>query len=317
MSLVSVIIPTYNRAHLIGRAIESVLSQTYDCFEIVIVDDASTDGTERVIKHYTDKRIRYIRSDKNMGLGAARNIGIESARGKYIAFLDDDDLFEPRKLDVQVPILDNNPEFGFVYSDGLIFNIEEPSKIELNPAVGRDSPREEFSRLFFMDPNIYVSSFLVRRACFEDVGFFNERLAHHHDGDMFLRIALKWNVTFSDYPSTRVRNHPNRMSLDRIEMNKSILQSGLKILEMYPDFKEELGDDANVRIAGLHYSIALAYLNKNQFKEAKKELELYFSYCKSVFWKARLVKFILQIPHPAIIIKPVLFFRKFARNIKK
>ncbi len=79
---VSVIIPTYNRAHLIGRAIESVLSQTYDCFEIVIVDDASVDGTERVIRNYTDKRIRYIRSDKNLGPAGARNIGIESARGK-------------------------------------------------------------------------------------------------------------------------------------------------------------------------------------------------------------------------------------------
>jgi len=88
---VSVIIPTYNRAHTIGRAIKSVLNQTYQDFEIIVVDDGSTDNTEEVVKSFRDKRIRYIQHKKNKGAAAARNTGIKSAKGKYIAFQDSDD----------------------------------------------------------------------------------------------------------------------------------------------------------------------------------------------------------------------------------
>ena len=88
---VSVIIPTYNRAHLVGRAIRSVLNQTYQDFEIIVVDDCSTDNTEEIVKGFNDHRIRYMRHDRNRGGSAARNTGIKASQGKYIAFLDSDD----------------------------------------------------------------------------------------------------------------------------------------------------------------------------------------------------------------------------------
>lgn len=96
---VSVVIPTYNRAHLVGRAIQSVLNQTYQDFEIIVVDDGSTDNTEEVVKSFNDPRIRYIRHDQNRGGSAARNTGIKMARGEYIAFQDSDDEWLPEKLE--------------------------------------------------------------------------------------------------------------------------------------------------------------------------------------------------------------------------
>ena len=106
---VSVIIPTYNRAHLVGRAIRSVLNQTYQDFEIIVVDDGSTDNTEEVVKSFNDPRIRYIRHEKNRGGSAACNTGIRAARGEYIAFQDSDDEWLPEKLEKQMQVFENTP----------------------------------------------------------------------------------------------------------------------------------------------------------------------------------------------------------------
>ncbi|MGC8603005.1 MAG: glycosyltransferase family 2 protein, partial [Desulfomonilaceae bacterium] len=109
MSLVSVIIPTYNRAHLIERAVNSVLEQTYDKLEIIVVDDGSTDNTGNVLSQLQDgdSRVRYIRHETNKGSQSARNTGIRNARGDYVAFLDSDDEWLPYKLEKQIPLFQN------------------------------------------------------------------------------------------------------------------------------------------------------------------------------------------------------------------
>src|SRR4030042_5052103 len=106
MPTVSIIIPTYNRAHLVMRAINSVLDQSFQDFEIIIVDDASRDNTEKMVSGIRDKRIFYIRHEKNRGGSAARNTGIKQARGEYIAFLDSDDEWLPEKLEKQLKVLE-------------------------------------------------------------------------------------------------------------------------------------------------------------------------------------------------------------------
>ena len=114
---VSVIIPIYNRAHTIDRAILSVLNQIYKSFEIIVVDDCSTDNTREVIEKFGDKRIRYIRKKSNKG-AAARNTGIKAVRGEYIAFLDSDDKWLPNKLDEQIKVLKvTSPKVGVVYTE--------------------------------------------------------------------------------------------------------------------------------------------------------------------------------------------------------
>jgi glycosyltransferase involved in cell wall biosynthesis len=117
MPKVSVIIPTYNRAGLLKRAIQSVLNQIYQDFEIIIVDDASTDNTENVIESFKEHRIRYIKHESNKGAAVARNTGIKFANENYIAFQDSDDEWLPEKLEKQMEIIEHaSPRVGVVYT---------------------------------------------------------------------------------------------------------------------------------------------------------------------------------------------------------
>ncbi len=114
--LVSVIIPTYNGARFLGRAIRSVLDQTYTNLELIVVDDKSPDATEEVVKQFNDPRIKYIRHEVNQGAGSARVTGRSNSSGEIIAFLDQDDRFHPEKLEVHVRFLADHPEVGFTYN---------------------------------------------------------------------------------------------------------------------------------------------------------------------------------------------------------
>ena len=114
---VSVVIPTFNRAWIIGEALQSVFAQTFRDFEVLVVDDGSTDDTVSVIESIKDPRLHYIRKDQNAGCGAAYNSGIRAARGEYISFLDSDDLWKPEKLEYEVRFLDNHSEVQAVFSD--------------------------------------------------------------------------------------------------------------------------------------------------------------------------------------------------------
>lgn len=114
--IISVIIPAYKGANVIGNAIQSVLDQTYPHFEIIVVSDASPDHTEEIVKNFADPRIRYIAHPENRGLPATRNTGVRAAIGQYIALLDQDDLFHPEKLQVHVDCLEKNPQVGVTYN---------------------------------------------------------------------------------------------------------------------------------------------------------------------------------------------------------
>lgn len=114
---VSIIIPTYNRSQLIARAVKSVLNQTYQNFELIIIDDGSTDNTRELVTSFNDERIRYIRHEENKGEAAARNTGLKAARCDYIAYQDSDDEWLPEKLARQIELLqDASPEVGVIYT---------------------------------------------------------------------------------------------------------------------------------------------------------------------------------------------------------
>jgi len=220
---VSVIIPTYNRAHLIGRAIESVLSQTYDCFEIIIVDDASVDGTERVIRNYTDKRIRYIRSDKNMGPAGARNVGIESARGKYIAFLDSDDEWLPEKLKKQIRILETtSSKVGVVYSGtwrimgDKKFFIPWPKTIRKEGNIHYD-----FLCGKYLVP---TPAAIVKKACFSKVGTFDNNLPAIAEWDLWIRISKYYHFKYINEPHVISYYTRNSISTDLLKKNRATIK---------------------------------------------------------------------------------------------
>ena len=186
--LVSVVIPTYKRAHLLRKAIISALAQEQagELFEmeIIVVDDCSPDETAKVVAEFP--RVQYLRLDQNRGASGARNAGIKRAKGKYIALLDDDDEFLTHKLMVQVPILEAHPEIGVLYGQSVVTGGETP--LLLWPEWGPSgNVFEEF--VTTTDDFLHPPTWLVRRELFEQAGFFDESKAGMEHYDMALRIA--------------------------------------------------------------------------------------------------------------------------------
>lgn len=185
MVQVSVIIPTYNRADMIGDAIRSVLDQTYGNWELIVVDDGSTDDTRAVVAGFNDPRTHYV-FQQNRGLPAARNTGIRAAQGIYIAFLDSDDCFLPQKLAWQVAALDAEPDTGLVASG----YIETDAMLQPLREVASWHAHPELSTPQWLQTCPFISSsVLVRRAWLERVGLFDEDMRYIEDWDLWLRLA--------------------------------------------------------------------------------------------------------------------------------
>ena len=273
MPTVSVIIPVYDRREFISEAIESVLVQTYKDIEIIVVDDGSTTDIKETLNPYLDK-IKYVYQE-NRGLAAARNSGIRCSSGKYIAFLDDDDLFEPQKLENQVRLLEENPDLGFVFSDYYYFETGNKAERTLVLTKLRDIPSKEFVKFYFVFHDLAVSTFLVRRESIDDVGKFDEDLEVTEDVDFWLRLSLLHQGKFSDYPSACIRTGANRMSQDRILINKTLIKILKRVKEENPDFAESMGVTADKKIVKVHYLLGKAFFEKNQITQARKE----FVYC--------------------------------------
>jgi glycosyltransferase involved in cell wall biosynthesis len=206
--LVSVIIPTYNRADFIIEAINSVLNQTYKHFEIIVVDDGSNDNTVQVLAPYQD-RITLI-TQKNGGISVARNTGIAASKGELVAFLDDDDRWLPHKLAVQAPLF-ADPKVKLVHTAGHFF--DESNGWENTQFFGD----VDFHDLLGMKI-IYVQTVITRRSVLDEVGLFDETLPAAEDVDMWLRIASKYPMTGIDNctaemrcTATSMQNNSNRV----------------------------------------------------------------------------------------------------------
>lgn len=182
--LVSVIVPTYNRAYVLGRAINSVLNQTHKNFELVIVDDGSEDNTEEVISSFDDKRIVYIKSDENQGQNPALNKGLRYVKGDYVAFLDSDDEWLPQILEEQLEKFKENPNFGCVYSQAGIMNngkLEIAMDFQLEGSIYKDALAQGYVS--------HMITMMVKRKCFDLVGIFDLNFTNFQDDDMCLRLS--------------------------------------------------------------------------------------------------------------------------------
>ena len=208
--LVSVIIPTYNRTNLIGGAIQSVLNQTFQDFEIIVIDDGSTDNTEETVNSFNNIKIRYISHSNNRGVSAARNTGIRASRGEYIALLDSDDEWLPGKLDKQIKVLQSeSSEVGVVYSD--LFYIDENGKNMnklRNPEKGGYIYEDLLSKNCMSPP----STLLIKKECFNRVGLFDNLLNAQEDWDMCIRIAKYYRFALIKIPLVKYRLHSNQVS---------------------------------------------------------------------------------------------------------
>jgi len=196
--LVSVCIPAFNHEKYVGDAIDSVLSQTMQDFEIVITDDCSTDKTRDVITSYTDERIRFFTSPRNSGPGAAANNNLLNARGKFIALLASDDIFVPTKLETQVSFLESNPDIGAAFS---WMTYVSESGDDFDTPVSTDhvdihnrSQAEWLGYLLFSGNPFSAPTAMLRRSLVDTIGLLDSRMLQVQDLDFWIRACLKAQV---------------------------------------------------------------------------------------------------------------------------
>lgn len=199
--LVSVIIPTYNRAGIILGTIESVRAQTYKNLEIIIVDDASKDDTAEVVKAIQDERVRYIPNAKNQGASITRNNGVQAATGEYVAFLDSDDVWLPNKIELQLPLLHNNPKREKVVGYTQVTN-DEGASVSIMP----DRPKKEEESLadyLFVNGGLMQTGTLMMPTKLALETPFRAGIVPHEDPDLCLRLEAQGACfVFVDKPLT-------------------------------------------------------------------------------------------------------------------
>jgi glycosyltransferase involved in cell wall biosynthesis len=212
MPKVSVIIPTHNRADLLRQALDSVLRQSFDDLEVIIIDDASNDDTPTAVARQNDVRLRYFRNPENRGEAASRNAGIAHASGEYIAFLDDDDTWLPQKLERQMRLLDRCPvKVGAVYCGYYRVDMESGATMATTLPERRGAIYADLREQNWVGS---PSTVVLRRECFDKVGLFDEQLEFGVDYDMWIRISRFYHVECVPEPLVRYSVHPDRLSAD-------------------------------------------------------------------------------------------------------
>ena len=281
---VSVIIPTYNRASYIRDAIESVLVQTYPVFEIIVVDDGSTDNTREIVCQYGDPVI-YI-CQKNGGPGSARNKGLQNARGDFIAFLDSDDIWTPQKVEIQIDFFRKNPHVDLVFGHMANFSDTNTNNVEpeiLNQEVYNYFRNNSYDPKYALDYLIIediipTPSVMLKSNCLNKVGFFNENLLCAEDYDYWLRFAYNNNLGFIDQVLVRRRLHGKNI-IDNYLLRE---RSRLAVLESLGCKNPHLSKMTKSTIAKsmrkICYNLGSYYFKLRDFDNAFRFLKQAFPY---------------------------------------
>jgi glycosyltransferase involved in cell wall biosynthesis len=256
--LVSIIIPTHNRADLICRTIESVLHQTYKYIELIIVDDNSTDNTKEIVAQYKDERIKYIKHDLNRGAPAARNTGIKASKGQFIGLLDDDDEWLPDKLEKQLKCFDSSRDIGLVYAGYEIINAKGEASKRIVPT------KRGYIFYDLLKLNVIGSpTNLIRRECFEKVGFCDESFISCQDWDLWIRISREYKIEYMEHILARYN-----LSDNRITTNNNWLDGYLLLIGKY---KKDYLQHKDIYSNHLR-SIGIIFGNKRDLQNCEKYL---------------------------------------------
>lgn len=258
--LVSAIIPTFNRGHMLGESIKSVLNQSYKNIEIIVVDDASQDNPKEIIKSFV-QNIHFISLKTNKGAAAARNKGIDIAKGDFIAFLDSDDIWYPTKIEKQVSALKNteqNVGFNFCNLELIDFKTKEEIK-EVKISVNL---KNNFTRgSYFLTPQ--TSSLLIKKNALYKIGGFDEKLPAHQDTELAIRLCKYFDYEMLDEALVKVtRNHQQMMN---IPQNYIIAKE--IILDKHKDFLSKK------ILFSLSKQITNYYILTNNYVRAKKYVD--------------------------------------------
>lgn len=270
---VSVVIPTHNRSALVVRAVKSVLSQTYSDLECIVVDDASSDDTAERLRQIADDRLVCVHHESPRGASAARNTGIQLAKGRYVAFLDDDDEWLPHKLDRQLSVLKNAPDnVGLVYC-WMDYQDEGGFQKSLRPSLRGYI----FADVLDTQPIGNSSTLLVRRNVIADVGPFDESLPRGNDGDFIRRICQKYDVDFVPEVLVRIdvgHGYERITGVSEAHIRKEILSQEIKLRKFASVLSEYPKQRANIH-ALIGYDYAQLQERKAAFSNFFQAMRLY------------------------------------------
>ncbi|MFQ5714308.1 MAG: glycosyltransferase family 2 protein [Candidatus Scalinduaceae bacterium] len=263
MPTISVIIHTYNNEKFIGETIKSVLSQTYKDYEIIVVDDGSTDNTRAALLPYMDK-IRYYYKE-NGGIASAKNAGIKLSKAKFIAFFDHDDLWVPDKLKMQMEYFNKNPQAGLVYSKYTTFR--DGKKLRTKPKKGYSG--WIFAKLLSKSI-IQTSTVMVKKECLDAIGPFDESFALADEYDLFLRIARKFQCGFIDKELTKYRVHNSNASKNDFLFDKENLRVYRSVYDNGTVLGRKEEKILKKRIARYNLKVARRFYAQGQLEESMK-----------------------------------------------
>ena len=282
MPKVSVIIPTYNRESFISETIESVLSQTYKDFEIIVIDDGSTDSTIRTLEKFGSKIKLMIQ--KNSERAVSRNNGVKNSTGEYIAFLDSDDVWEKYKLEKQVEILENKKDIILVYGQCLRIN-EKSKKIKNANRQLKGFSGSVFEKLLLRN---FISSPtpMIRREYFEKISGFESKYIPYEDWELWLRCSLLGKFYFLTRPVAYYRIHPEQSvklaTAEKIEqVTTRLLEDSFKLRTLSDEIKKKSLGLANLRFC---YWYLLANKPDKAGEKIKQALEIYSKFIFDPRW---------------------------------
>ncbi len=278
---VSVVIPTFNRAHLLRDALDSVLQQTFQDFEIVIVDDGSTDGTTELVQTISDTRIRYFTQD-HRGVAAALNHGWQNARGTYIGRLDSDDCWSPTLLQELVNALEANPKIAVAYARAQGMNANGESLTQLIGAQEK-FPSETLKSLVYGD---FVSpmAVLIRRDALAQVGGYDESLIANEDWDLWLRLAQNFQFAYVPRVLARYRYHAQNLTRTDSAQMERVMRDRVRVLDKFfaqPIILPNILEIKTLAYRNVYMDWTIRYLERRAFKEAARTFQRTLSYAPS------------------------------------
>lgn len=270
MPTVSIVIPTYNRAHMVGDAIRSVLGQTYSDWELIVVDDGSEDDTNNVVSAFDDPRIKYV-FQANKGLPGARNAGIRAGSSPYVAFLDSDDLFLPHKLEHQVAMLARRSALGLVAAGHIEVDAHLHERRTMQPWLG--NPTLTLCDLLTSCPFI-IPSVLVRREWLERVGLFDENMRFVEDWDLWLRLAhAGCAMDWLKQPVCCYRYHGNNM-VRNVPLMKAGLLRALDKFYRQSDLPTETWSLHDLAYSRVYLNVSARAFASGQDEEGRTSLAM-------------------------------------------
>jgi len=265
---VSAIVPTYNRAHLLPRALTSIANQTHRDIEVIVIDDGSSDETDRVVHGISASfpfLIRYYRQP-NCGRASARNHGLKVASGDAVAFLDSDAEWTPDALERLVDALEETGA-GFAYSPAI--EVDEMGRETIHRPVAAQHP-ERLARDHFECSNLRNGATLFRRSAIDAVGELDESLHHNEDSDFHQRAAIRCTAAYVDAPSVRVFRHGEPKTANRAAILRALLTSSERVLEQNPEFAKLLGQRSNQRVEEIRARLLDALILEGDFRSARR-----------------------------------------------